>query len=256
VVKRQSLLFKLFLVVVVLFMSFFCQILNLNPNYFNFANADQINYKSFSYLEDEDDGDSSDSDFTTTVYTDKIDLDDKNDDSLAEQVDLSWLSENVTLQQTTEIQAVSERSNLPITINNASQYFVKLVLQARTESQKIDIDDNKLKQTIIVEPYSEKKVIVPLVMRANGEGLIHVNLATEDGDQLDQRTISININVTIGKTLMYLFYIFIILMFVLGIYRTVKKIKNRSNILIHSSEEESNPAAQNKAEQNNKLDSE
>ena len=128
----------------------------------------------------------------------------------------------VRVVNSSTINLLSDKGQLPITVNNALPYPVTVYVNVRSPTAVLDIQEPRVKLT--VEANSQNRAFVPVQSIANGEVTISVGLLSATGLVVGQQalaTINVQAGWETGATAVLA--ILLLFVFILGIIRTVRR---------------------------------
>lgn len=146
-----------------------------------------------------------------------------NEDGEAEKISLNKIKDDIFIHPFTDVQMVSEKSILPVTIENNTDYSLDMKLRVTTNTTKLDVSASDELKEINIGAHTQEKINVELISRANGNAKVNLILSTKNGKFVSKANADIHIFATVGLFLKICFFIFIGLLLVFGVYRTVKK---------------------------------
>ena len=130
--------------------------------------------------------------------------------------------DSVKVVNSSTINLLSNRGQLPITVNNALPYPVTVYVIVRSQTAVLNIQEPRVKLT--VEANSQNRAFVPVQSIANGEVTIVVGLASATGHAVGQQALA-TINVQAGweTAATAVLAVFVVVIFILGIIRTARR---------------------------------
>ncbi|MDR1448231.1 MAG: DUF6049 family protein [Candidatus Ancillula sp.] len=132
----------------------------------------------------------------------------------------------ITIHQLDTVHLISETGSIPLTITNDLNDDVVLRLDATSE------DSNRLEvwgiNEVFVHANSEQKVALPIHAKANGVVKITTNLKLKNLD-FGKMSFTVQITRSIGDVVSVVFYVIIVLLLTLGIFRTIRSHRRSQN---------------------------
>ncbi|MGU3410621.1 DUF6049 family protein [Microbacterium sp. M1A1_1b] len=127
------------------------------------------------------------------------------------------------------ITLLGDRSSLPISVRNRSEYPVTVFLTVQPSNSFLRIEKNAVRVT--VQPDSSSRVTFPVQSVANGKVELTMSLTSATGVRIaDPATVEINVQAQWETVITAAAAIAVILIFGLGIYRNVRRrIRRRRN---------------------------
>ena len=138
----------------------------------------------------------------------------------AHLIDNSEMLESVHLPDSSSVNLIQEKFNLPVTVRNELDFPVTVFVTVRAERAILNVTDKRVQ--LVIEANSQAKAFVPVESIANGEVRTTVSLSSPTGVPISQPTI-VTLNVQAGweTTATVVLAVIIIALFGAGIWRTV-----------------------------------
>ncbi len=138
----------------------------------------------------------------------------------------SDMLESVSIPESSSINLLQEKENLPITVRNELDFPVTVYVTVRPDRAILDVLDSRVKLT--VEANSQSKASVPVQSVANGEVRTTVSLTSATGVHISTPTV-VMLNVLAGweTTVTVVLMILVVLLFGAGIVRTILRSRKR-----------------------------
>jgi hypothetical protein len=117
------------------------------------------------------------------------------------------------------VQLVSEVAQIPVTINNPLTYDVSVRVEAFSDDPQFIVYSPGI---VTIERFSELKLPLDVKAKANGRFILTVQMSALNYEYPPMQ-FEVNSRRNIGEGITYAVYVAIVLLIVLGIYRTTKK---------------------------------
>lgn len=142
---------------------------------------------------------------------------------------------SVQVAESSPINFVQDKGNLPISISNDLDYAVTVYVTVRTDTGILVVLDRRV--PIVVEPNSQSRALIPVQSIANGEATLQVSLSTENRVAVSVPK-QVTTNVIAGWETAATFVIagLLLIVFTAGIVRTVLRRRRLNEEAAQSSE--------------------
>jgi hypothetical protein len=129
----------------------------------------------------------------------------------------------IQISPSSTIQLPSDRGSLPVVVNNTLDQEVTVYVNVRSRTPVLSVEDEFVE--LVIEPLSSARAQIPVVSLSNGEVRLGVTVFDQPGGNRLGETSTIELNVHAGWETAgtVIFGAFVVIIFVLGIVRTVRK---------------------------------